>query len=259
MFLSEFLLRRSLLPSECRISMIFLYDFQIKHFLRWTLFLSLVLEKVYWCVCKWCVCKSGKVFTGWRAFIASEEDVLWGKWSKGVLAETITESTMAVGCLRLWRWWRGAGSALQLLSLSLLTPLYMSLLGFSMMLCMVLSKTAYNVGKMIAELFPAYGTKFTGIRKICPWNTGPSRDWLFTIKVCPATWFFLPRRVRWQSKKRKHKASSLERMDTWINKWLEGWLAGWMSRMNQWRMMVNILAAPVSMRSKFFALSVLQW
>ena len=52
-------------------------------------------------------------------------------------------------------------------------PLYMSLLGFSMMLCMVLSKIAYNVGKMVAELFPSLWNKVYRNQKNLPMKHWP--------------------------------------------------------------------------------------
>lgn len=178
MFLYRFLLRAfPSSPSECRVSVVFLYDFQIKRFLRWTLFLSLVLEKVYWCVCKWCVCKSGKVFTGWRVtFIASEEDSTLGeKWNQRRSSINHYRRHHGSGVSEdFGDWWRGAGSTRSSSCPSAYSlPLYMSLLGFSMMLCMVLSKIAYNVGKMIAELFPSLWNKVYRNQKNLPMKHWP--------------------------------------------------------------------------------------
>lgn len=47
-------------------------------------------------------------------------------------------------------------------------PFYTLLLGFSVILCIALSKTVYMVRKIIAEMFPSLWNKVTGTRKICP-------------------------------------------------------------------------------------------
>lgn len=140
-----------------------------------------------------------------------KKTILWEREkTRGVLAKTIMEGTVASGYLRTLEihgeeldqrspdpWSRPFPSAYWL-------PLYTLLLGFSVIHWVVLSKIVYMVRKIIAKLFPGLWNKVTGSRKICPWNTGPNQRLESSqLKLFCSNVIFSSRRCIGQSKREK--------------------------------------------------------
>ena len=102
--------------------------------------------------------------------------VLWGKkWNRRSSSRNRYGRHHGSGMSKdFGDWWRGAGSMRSSSCPSAYSlPLYMSLLRFSMMLCVVLSKIVYMVRKIIAEVFPSLWNKVYRNQKNLPMKHWP--------------------------------------------------------------------------------------